>query len=340
MTKKTKADALPRPRLLEMYQKMVRIRNFEQAAHRLYMAGKLPGFMHLSVGQEATSVGVCSALEEDDTITTTHRGHGDVLAKGVSFDSAMAELFGKSSGICKARGGSMHIADLSKNIFGANGIVGAGIPIALGAAFSAKYRNSDRVAVCFFGDGASVSGPLHESMNMAVLWTLPILFVRTNNRYAESTPQSDFQGIPDMVRWAEGYGMPACSVDGNNVLEVFEATQKAVERARKGEGPTFIDLVTYRWYGHNIGDPGTSRPKEEVEAWKAKDPIEQFKNYLLENDLASETELGKINHEADEMTEEAIRKAEDASPPNLNSVFEGMYVDEVLGEKAIRGDRI
>lgn len=339
MDKIKEVTALSNSLMLMMYRNMIRIRNFEEAARRLYMAGRLPGFMHLSTGQEATSVGVCSALREDDYITTTHRGHGDVLAKGVSFDSAMAELFGKSTGICKGKGGSMHIADLSKNIFGANGIVAAGIPIALGAAFSAKYRKSDQVAVSFFGDGASVAGPLHESMNMATLWKLPILFVRVSNQYAESTPQSDFQGIPDMVRWAEGYGMPAYRVDGNNVLEVHKTTEKAVARARNGNGPTFIESMTYRWYGHNMGDPGTSRPIEEIEAWKAKDPIEQFKNYLTENKLVSGSKLEKINDEEDRLTEEAIQKAEKAAPPPLSSVFEGLYVDVNLGQKAIRGDR-
>ena len=333
------SSKIPDSLLIHFYRTMVRIRNFEQAARRLYMEGKLPGFMHMSVGQEATSVGVCSALREDDYITTTHRGHGDVLAKGVSVDSAMAELFAKSTGICKGKGGSMHIADLSKNIFGANGIVAAGIPIALGAAFSAKYRKSDQVAVSFFGDGASAAGPLHESMNMAALWKLPIIFVRVNNQYAESTPQSDFQGIPDVVRWAEGYGMPAYRVDGNNVLEVHNTTEKAVERARNGNGPTFIESMTYRWYGHNMGDPGTCRPKEEIEAWKAKDPIEQFKNYLLENKLVSGSKLEKINDEEERLTEEAIQKAEKASPSPLSSVFEGLYVDVALGQKAIRGDR-
>jgi len=330
---------LPKEKLLEMYQKMVRIRNFEQAAHRLYTSGKLPGFMHLSVGQEATSVGACNALRDDDYITTTHRGHGDVLAKGVSFEAAMAELFGKSTGICKAKGGSMHIADVSKNIFGANGIVAAGIPIALGAAFSAHYRKNDRVTISFFGDGASASGPLHESMNMAMIWKLPIIFVRTNNLYAESTPQADFQGIPDIVQWAAGYGMPSYSVDGNNVLEVYETTVKAVAHARAGNGPSFLNCRTYRWYGHNIGDPGTDRPKDEIEAWKAKDPIKQYQEYLIDNKLASLSEIEAIDNQERELTEKSIERAEKAAAPALDSVFEGLYVDTVLGKKAIQGDR-
>jgi acetoin:2,6-dichlorophenolindophenol oxidoreductase subunit alpha len=325
--------------LTHFYQTMVRIRNFEQAARRLYMEGRLPGFMHMSVGQEATPTGVCSALREDDYITTTHRGHGDAIAKGVSIDAAMAELFAKSTGICKGKGGSMHIADVSKGILGANGIVGAGIPIAVGAAFSARYRKTDQVAVSFFGDGASAGGPLHESMNMAVLWKLPLIFVRQNNQYAESTSQVDFQGIPDIVKWAEGYGMSAERVDGNNVMAVYQVAQKAVMRARKGKGPSFIESLTYRWYGHNMGDPGTWRPQAEIEAWKAKDPIEQFRRYLLENQLLAESKLEEIKAKEEEMTAEAIRKAELAEPPALSSVFEGVYVDAKLGQLAIRGDR-
>lgn len=339
MNKKADSTSYPESLLIHFFRTMVRIRNFEQSARRLYMEGKLPGFMHMSVGQEATPTGVCSALREDDYITTTHRGHGDVIAKGVSFDAAMAELFAKSTGICKGKGGSMHIADVSKNILGANGIVGAGIPIAVGAAFSIKYRKTDQVAVSFFGDGASAGGPLHESMNMAALWKLPLIFVRQNNQYAESTPQSDFQGIPDIVKWAEGYGMPAQRVDGNIVMDVYQATQIAVDRARKGDGPSFIESLTYRWYGHNMGDPGTWRPQEEIETWKSKDPIEQFKKYVLDNRLLSEALLQEISSEEEQMSIEAIKKAEDAAPPALNSVFDGLYVDEKLGRMAIQGDR-
>jgi pyruvate dehydrogenase E1 component alpha subunit len=322
-----------------MYRRMVRIRNFEESAYELYTRGKLPGFMHLSVGQEATAVGVCCALREDDYITTTHRGHGDIIAKGVQVELAIAELFGKATGICRAKGGSLHIADLRKNILGANGIVAAGIPISAGAAFSIKYRHTDQVAVAFFGDGALPSGPTHESMNIAALWRLPLLFVRQDNRYAESTPQRDYQGIPDVIAWAESYGMPARTVDGNNVLEVYEATEKAVARARKGEGPSFIESVTYRWYGHNIGDPGTWRPAEEVEAWKAKDPIPRFKKVILERGVANEADLGVIESEEKEKLRKAIEAAEAAPKPELGSALEDVYIDPVLGSRAIQGER-
>jgi pyruvate dehydrogenase E1 component alpha subunit len=324
---------------IDMYRRMVRIRMFERGALDLYRAGKMPGFMHLSIGQEATPVGVCCALRDDDYITTTHRGHGDTIAKGGAVESAFAELFGKASGICHAKGGSLHIADFSKNILGANGMVAAGIPIGVGAALSAKYRGTDQVVVCFFGDGAVGSGPTHESMNMAALWKLPVLFVRQNNQYAESTPNADYQGMPDIVRWAEGYGMPAICVDGNDVLAVYEAGSASVDRARKGEGPTFIESLTYRWYGHNIGDPGTSRPKEEVEAWKAKDPLPRFYQVILNHQVASESELHTVETEEQNRIDTAIAAAESASKPDLKAVFEDVYVDPVLGAKAMRGVR-
>jgi pyruvate dehydrogenase E1 component alpha subunit len=325
---------------LNMYRKMIRIRKFELSAYELYTAGKLPGFMHLSVGQEATAVGVCSALREDDYISTTHRGHGDTIAKGVSVESAMAELFGKATGICRAKGGSLHIADFSKNILGANGIVAAGIPIAVGAALSIKYRATDQVSVAFFGDGALASGPTHESMNMAALWDLPVLFVRQNNQYAESTPRSDYEGIPDIVTWASGYGMPAVEVDGNDVLAVYEAAQAAVARARQGEGPSFIESMTYRWYGHNIGDTGTWRPQEEVDAWKAKDPVVRFKKAILERGAATEAELHTVESEEEAKISQAIAAAEAAPEPEIDSALENVYVDPKLGAQAIQGVRL
>ena len=333
-------DAQTKYLWLEMFRKMVRIRQFERSALELYMNGKLPGFMHISIGQEATAVGACSSLRPDDYITSTHRGHGDTIAKGVSVESAMAELFGKVTGACRAKGGSMHIADFSHGVLGANGIVAAGIPIALGAALSAKYRRTHQVALCFFGDGAMASGPTHESMNMAMLWQLPLIFVRQNNQYAESTPRGDYQGIPDVVVWAEGYGMRAMRVDGNDVLSVYKATTEAVARARRGEGPSFIDSETYRWYGHNIGDPGTSRPKEEVEAWKAKDPIPRFRKTIIEDHIATEADLNIVEAEEEARLRAAIDAAEAAPTPELGTALEDVYVDPVLGAKAIQGARV
>lgn len=324
---------------LELFRLMVRVRHFERTAYELYTAGKLPGFLHLSIGQEATSVGACAALRHDDFMTSTHRGHGDTIAKGVSVEAAMIELFGGATGACRAKGGSMHIADFSQGILGANGIIAAGVPIAVGAALSAKYRRSDQVALCFFGDGATGCGPLHEGMNMAALWRLPLIFVRQNNQYAESTPRHEYQGIPDVVRWAEGYGMPAVKVDGNDVLAVHEAVKQAVERARRGDGPTFIDSETYRWYGHNIGDPGTWRPKEEVEMWKARDPIARFRRMLIEHDIAAEAAVDRIDAEEEKRVREAAIMAEHEPKPPLSAALEDVYFDPMLGARAVRGLR-
>ena len=339
MTSAKQPDAETTALWLEMFRKMVRIRRFERAAFELYTAGKLPGFMHISIGQEATAVGTCSALRPDDYMTSTHRGHGDTIAKGVSVEAAMAELFGKVTGTCRAKGGSMHIADFSQNIMGANGIVAAGAPIATGAALSAKKRGTDQVALCFFGDGALESGPTHECLNMAALWKLPVIFLRQNNRYAESTPLADHQGIPDVVEWAKGYGVSAARVDGNDVLAVYEAVKTAAARARAGEGPSFIESETYRWYGHNIGDPGTWRPKEEVEAWKAKDPVARLKKLIIERGAASEADLDAIEAEEEKRLAAAVAKAESDPKPQLSTALEDLYVDPDLGARAIQGVR-
>jgi len=335
-----KTNAQTKALWLEMFRTMLRIRKFEHAALENYKADKLKGFMHLSVGQEAIPTGVCSALEPTDYISTTHRGHGDTIAKGVTVESAMAELFGKTTGICHAKGGSLHIADLSKNILGANGIVGAGIPIAVGAALSSKYRRSGQVTIAFFGDGASETGPMHESMNMAALWQLPMVFVRENNQYAESTRFTEHQGIPDFVRWAAGYGMPAKGLDGNNVLEVREAALEAVKRARSGGGPSFLECLTYRWYGHNIGDSGTWRPADEIAAWKAKDPIPRFRSVILEAGGVSAADLDAIDAEEEQRMRAAVAAAEAAPKPDISCVYQDVYFDPVLGAKATRGVRL
>ena len=325
---------------LQMYRLMIRIRLFERAAYQLYTDGKLPGFLHISIGQEATAVGACTALQPADYVASTHRGHGDTIAKGVSVKAAMAELFGRETGVCRAKGGSMHIADFGQNILGANGIIAAGVPITVGAALSSKLRQSNQVALCFFGDGATGSGPLHEGMNMAMLWALPMIFVRQNNRYAESTPLHEHTGIVDIVDWARGYGMQAQRVDGNDVVAVYEAVSQATERARNGEGPTFIESETYRWYGHNIGDPGTWRPQEEVDTWKARDPITQFRQRILDENFASEDELDAIDLEEEEALQEAIDTAEADPTPDPQMALEDLYSDKELGAKAIRGVRV
>ncbi len=332
-------EAVPQSIWLDLYRRMIRVRSFEYGAREAYLAGKLPGFLHLSIGQEAVSVGACSALRADDFVASTHRGHGDTIAKGVTVEAAMAELFGRITGTSRAKGGSMHIADFSQGILGANGIVAAGIPIAVGAALSAQYRGTDQVALAFFGDGATGSGPLHESLNMAALWRLPVIFVRQNNGYAESTPRREGQGMPDVVRWAAGYGINAVRVDGNDVLAVYLAVAAAVTRARAGEGASFVECETYRWFGHNIGDPGTARPPEEVEAWKAKDPVARFRRVILTAEVAGEVELDAIDGEETARVQAAAVAAEAAPKPELSAALEDVYVDPVLGQRAIEGVR-
>jgi acetoin:2,6-dichlorophenolindophenol oxidoreductase subunit alpha len=335
------AELLPpgREMALDMFRRMLRIRHFEQQAYSLYMSGKLPGFMHSSIGQEATAVGACTALKSTDYMSTTHRGHGDAIAKGLSVESAMAELFGKATGACHAKGGSMHIADFSQGILGANGIVAAGIPIAAGAALTAKFLRNESVALAFFGDGATAAGPAHETMNIASLWKLPLILVRQNNLYAQSTPLADHQGIPDVVTWAQSYGIPALRVDGNSVLDVQRATLEAVDRARRGGGPTFIESETYRWHGHNIGEPTSSRPREEVAEWKARDPIERLRHLLLEHGLADSEALANVDREESLRVANAVSSAEAASAPPLASALDDLYTSRELAAAAIRSNR-
>jgi pyruvate dehydrogenase E1 component alpha subunit len=335
-----KLGAQTRELWFDMFRTMTRIRKFEQAARELYLAGTLKGFMHFSVGQEAIPTGVCSALRKDDYISTTHRGHGDSIAKGAPVEGAMAELFGKVTGICHGKGGSLHIADLSKNILGANGIVAGGIAIGLGAAYSAKYRGTDQVAVCFVGDGALPSGPTHECLNMATLWRLPAIFVRQNNLYGVSTRIDTSQGIPDVVPWAASYGMPATRVDGNDVLAVHEAAQSAVIRARAAEGPSFIECETYRWFGHNVqDDKGLWRPEDERAAWIQKDPIARFRKIMMERGAAAAEELDAIDAEEAERLRFAIEEAGSAPTPELHAALDDVYLDSLLGARAVQGVR-
>jgi TPP-dependent pyruvate/acetoin dehydrogenase alpha subunit len=335
-----KQDAQTRELWLRMFRTMTRIRKFEEAARQQYFAGKLTGFMHFSVGQEAIPTGVSSALREDDYISTTHRGHGDSIAKGAAVEAAIAELFGKATGSCRGKGGSLHIADLSKNILGANGIVAGGIAIGLGAAFSAKYRGTDQVAVSYFGDGALQCGPTHECLSMASLWCLPAIFVRQNNLYGVSTRIDTVQGIPDVVPWAASYGMPATRIDGNDVLAVYEAAQSAVTRARAGKGPSFIECETYRRYGHNVSDDrGLWRPKGEREAWAEKDPIARFRKVIVERGIGAAEELDAIDAEEGDRLERAVELAVQAPTPELQTALEDVYLDPVLGARAVQGVR-
>lgn len=315
--------------LLEFYTVMLRIRLFEERIVDLYARGMVPGLAHLYIGEEAVAAGACAPLREDDYITSTHRGHGHVIAKGAELKPMMAELFGKKTGYCKGKGGSMHIADMEIGILGANGIAGGGLPIATGAAMSAKWRGTDQVSVCFFGDDASNNGTFHESLNLASLHKLPIIFVCENNGYGISVSQVKHQCITDIAIRATSYDMPGVIVDGNKVIEVYEATMKAVRRARAGEGPTLIECKTYRWRGHHEGDPnqgGRYRTKKEIEAWKKKDPIKWLADKMVADKAVTKKKLAALEKEILGEIDQAVAYANESAFPALEELYEDVYV--------------
>jgi pyruvate dehydrogenase E1 component alpha subunit len=312
---------------MDLHRRMVRIRLFEEAAGKLAEQARLPGFLHLYVGEEAVAAGVCAALNDDDQITSTHRGHGHLVAKGGDFNRMMAELMGKATGYNKGKGGSMHICDLDLGMLGANGIVGAGSPIAVGAAFADKYRGKGQVAVTFFGDGATNIGAFHEAANMACALKLPVVFACENNEYGEFTPRSKTMAITDIVDRAAGYGMPGVIVDGMDVVAVHEAATDAVARARRGEGPALIEAKTYRFYNHHgIQNLGLKyRPDAEVDEWKARDPIFSFEERLIENGTATSDQIEAIWAELRADIEAAIAFAEDSPLPDPSQVMVDVY---------------
>jgi pyruvate dehydrogenase E1 component alpha subunit len=315
---------LSREKLLDMYEKMALSRSFEETAMRLFSLGKVHGTAHFCVGEEATGTGVCAALEPEDLIYATHRGHGQSISKGMDVNRMMAEFLGKANGVCKGKGGCMHIADISAGNLGANGIVGGGIPIAVGAALGSVLQEIDRVVVCFFGDGASNQGTFHESLNLASVWKLPIIFACVNNCYGMSMHVKDHVNIPDLSLRASSYGIPGRSVDGNDILAVFDATRGAREHARK-TGPILIVLNTYRIMGHSKSDAGAYRSKEEVEEWKRKDPIARMKACLVATRGFTEQELVDLDAKAMRTIEEAVAFAEASPEPALDSVEQDVY---------------
>jgi acetoin:2,6-dichlorophenolindophenol oxidoreductase subunit alpha len=312
---------------MDLHRRMVRIRLFEEAAGKLAESARLPGFLHLYVGEEAVASGVCAALNDDDQITSTHRGHGHLVAKGGDFNRMMAELMGKATGYNKGKGGSMHICDLDLGMLGANGIVGAGSPIAVGAAFADKYRGKGQVAVTFFGDGATNIGAFHEAANMACALKLPVVFACENNEYGEFTPRHKTMAITDIVDRAAGYGMPGVIVDGMDVVAVHEAATDAVARARRGEGPSLIEAKTYRFYNHHgIQNLGLKyRPDAEVDAWKSRDPIFSFEERLIENGTATAEQIEAIWAELRADIEAAIKFADDSPLPDPSQVMVDVY---------------
>ncbi|MEG1632754.1 MAG: thiamine pyrophosphate-dependent dehydrogenase E1 component subunit alpha [Oscillospiraceae bacterium] len=311
----------------DMYVRMRRIRDFENAASRLFAEGKVPGFVHLYLGEEAIAPAVCECLRDDDFITSTHRGHGHIIAKGGDLNYMMAELFGRATGYCKGKGGSMHIADRDKGILGANGIVGAGQCISTGAGLSIKVRGTDQVCVCFFGDGSTNQGTFHESLNLASIWKLPIVFVCENNNYGISMSQDRHQAIKDVADRGAAYNIPGISVDGNDPLAVYEAAKEAVSRAREGKGPTLLECKTYRHRGHFEGDPGLYKPKEEQAAWLAKDPLPRFAKFLEENKVMTAEELNAVDLGVAKEIDDAIAFADAQPLPTLESAVVDVYSD-------------
>lgn len=312
-------------KMIQMYTTMYRIRQFEAKLQEFFAASKIPGFVHLYLGEEAVAAGTCAALRDDDYITSTHRGHGHLIAKGGDLKLMMAEIFGKSTGYCKGKGGSMHIADINLGILGANGIVGGGGPIAAGAGMAIQYREEDRVVVCFFGDGASNQGTTQEALNLASAWQLPVVFVNENNGYGISCHISKSMAITDIADRAAAYDMPGVIVDGNDVVAVNEAISAAVERARKGEGPSLIECKTYRWRGHFEGDPCTYREDDEVDEWIKKDPLPRFSTKLLEGKILTKKELDKLQAKVDAELQQAIAFAEESPLPKPADMFDDIY---------------
>jgi TPP-dependent pyruvate/acetoin dehydrogenase alpha subunit len=323
------ADTPSNDVLLDMHERMVRIRIFEEEAGKLMENGKVPGALHLYVGQEAVATGVMVHLSDADQITSTHRGHGHLVAKGGQFKEMYAELYGRATGYCKGMGGSMHISNLDIGILGANGIVAGGPPIAMGAAFSNKYRGTDQVAATFFGDGASNEGAFHEAANMAALYKLPCLFVCENNGFGEYTSQKRHQAIRDVADRAAGYGMPGVIVDGMDVIAVYEAAGEAIDRARRGEGPTLLECKTYRYYDH-VGVRGMGiayRSDEEVEEWKQRDAIRLLEGRLAEQDVLSSDAAAAVHERVRKEALEAIEWAEASPFPKVENLLDDVYYD-------------
>ncbi len=316
---------IQKKQLLEFYQQMVTIRIFESRVCELFAAGQIPGFVHSSLGQEAIAAGVMACVEKDDKVGLHHRSHGEMIAKGADMNKMMAELFGKATGTCKGKGGSMHIADMDLGILGANGILGAGYAIATGAAFACQYNETKDIALCLFGDGQSNRGPFHESLNVAALWKLPIVFICENNGFGLSNPVKEHLATDCVSDRAAAYGIPGVTVDGNDVLAVYETTLEAVDRARKGNGPSLLEFTTWRWHGHFEGDPAVYKDAQEQEEWLKKDPIPRFAKQLLEQKNATQAELDEMQAKGEALVDAAVKFAEESPWPDVSELFTDVY---------------
>lgn len=317
---------LGKKRLEDLLYQMILIRDFEEAVEKQFMQGKIHGTMHLCIGQEPTAVGACAVLTKQDKITSTHRGHGHCIAKGSEAKYMMAELLGRETGYCKGKGGSMHIADLSIGNIGANGIVAGGLPIGCGAALTSKKKNLGFVVVCFFGDGATNEGAFHEAVNLASVWKLPVVFFCENNQYGMSSSIKEMTNIENLSERASSYGIPGVTIDGTDVIAVMEETQKAVESARKGEGPTLIEAKTYRWRGHSKSDARKYRTKDEEKDWMTnRDGIKLFKERLLNEGICSNEDIIEVEEKVKKVLSEAIEFAENSPEPSLSSLEEDVF---------------
>jgi TPP-dependent pyruvate/acetoin dehydrogenase alpha subunit len=319
------AKAPPRAPLADLFANMALIRAFETRVAELYRDGDIPGFVHTSLGQEAVAVGVAGALREDDYLATTHRGHGHVLAKGADVDGMMAELFARASGLCRGKGGSMHVADPRRGILGANAIVGASLPLAVGAGLSSKLRRQDRVAVAYFGEGAVNQGAFHEAVNLAAIWDLPVLLVCENNVYAEFTDSRRMSRVPSVAQRAAAYGVEAAVVDGNDVEAVYAAASDGAQRCREGRGPVLVEAETYRWHGHYEGDAQPYKPADESAGWRERDPLARAARLLVERGEAAEDELQAVQADARATVDAAVERARAAAGPDPEEAYAHVF---------------
>ena len=319
---------IPKEKLLHMHRLMLDIRNFDNKVNQMVKKGQVPGMTHFSVGEEAANVGAIAAIGQQDFITSNHRGHGQSIAMEIDLNGMMAEIMGKATGTCKGKGGSMHIADLDNGNLGANGIVGGGMGMAIGAALTQKMKNTGKIVLCCFGDGACNEGTFHETLNLASIWKLPVIFYSINNFYGISTPIKNVINVDYNYQRASAYGIPGHFIeDGNDVVAVYEKMQEAVEYVRNGNGPVLVESVTYRWFGHSTSDPGKYRTKEEVDSWKKKDPIVKFRSYLVDNNLATEQELDELDVLSKTAVEDAVKFALNSPEPSYESAFEDVFAD-------------
>jgi pyruvate dehydrogenase E1 component alpha subunit len=316
---------LSRDELTGMYKTMQRIRSFEEKASEMYTRGKIGGFLHLYIGQEAVGVGFISALREDDYVIGAYREHGQCIAKGTPTREVMAELYGKSTGVSRGKGGSMHMFDIKRGFLGGHGIVGGGMPLAVGVGFSISYRKTDQVIICFFGDGAVNEGAFHEALNMVALWKLPVIYVLENNLYGMGTAVYRASSIPDLIRRAACYNMDKEQVDGMDILAVRDAAERAIQRAREDKEPRFIEAITYRYRGHSISDPGNYRTKEEIEQWRQRDPILRLENYLKENSMIDDNGIKAIRDEVAAEIQDAVEFAESSPFPSKEDLCTDIY---------------